>query len=154
MVPSFFRQSCRAFLNGTQQAPSARTKRRRYDRPLTLEPLEARELLTGTWVALNNLAPTQISTMMLLSDGTVMAQDNGGKNWSRLRPDSFGSYVNGSWSTLAPMHDTRLYYASNVLQDGRVFVAGGEYGTGTKTAEVYDPLTNVWTYTPTIPWSG
>ena len=28
------------------------------------------------------------------------------------------------------MHNSREGYASDVLKDGRVFVAGGEYGTG------------------------
>src|SRR5262249_40374298 len=32
--------------------------------------------------------------------------------------------------------------------DGRVFVAGGEYGSGGDKAEVYDPLSNTWTPTP------
>jgi hypothetical protein len=100
----------------------------------------------GTWVPLNNLAPDYIGMMLLLSDGTVMASAGGEtNNWYRLTPDSFGSYVNGTWSTLSPMNDTRLYFASDVLRDGRVFIAGGEYGTGTATAEVYDPLSNTWT---------
>src|SRR5262249_587368 len=34
---------------------------------------------------------------------------------------------------------TRQFYASAVLRDGRVFVAGGEYGTGGNKAEIYDP---------------
>jgi hypothetical protein len=46
------------------------------------------------------------------------------------------------------MHDTRFAYSSVVLRDGRVFVAGGEYGTGTATAEVYDPISNTWTLAP------
>jgi hypothetical protein len=46
------------------------------------------------------------------------------------------------------MHDTRFAYSSAVLRDGRVFVAGGEYGTGTATAEVYDPKANTWTMAP------
>ena len=29
-----------------------------------------------------------------------------------------------------------------------LFVAGGEYGTGEKTGEVYDPLCNTWLMTP------
>src|SRR5262245_25556525 len=98
------------------------------NRPLTLEPLESRELLTGTWTPLTNLAPEGIATCMLLSDGTVMAlasvEENPGKNWYRLTPDAFGSYLNGTWSPLATMHDTRVYFPSNVLRDGRVFVAG------------------------------
>lgn len=86
--------------------------------------------------------------MLLLNDGTVMAHNGQGSAWYRLTPDSSGSYVNGTWTTLAAMHDTRLYFSSDVLKDGRVFVAGGEYGIGKKTGEVYDPLTNTWTMTP------
>jgi subtilisin-like proprotein convertase family protein len=69
-----------------------------------------------------------------------------GSAWFRLTPDIHGSYLNGTWSSLASMHDTRLYFSSQVLKDGRVFVAGGEYGTGGATAEVYDPTTNLWTH--------
>lgn len=102
----------------------------------------------GTWVRLNNLAPGGVQLMLLLSDGTVMCGASGGgefNGWYRLTPDINGSYRNGTWSTLASMHDTRLYFSSQVLRDGRVFVAGGEYGTGGAKAEVYDPQTNVWT---------
>ena len=94
--------------------------------------------------------------MLLLSDGTVMVQRSGASStWYRLTPDIHGSYVNGTWTTLATMHDARLYFSSQVLKDGRVFVAGGEYGAGgishsanSQTAEVYDPLANVWTSLP------
>ncbi len=94
--------------------------------------------------------------MLLLSDGTVLTKTfSGGSSygnlWDRLTPDSHGSYVNGTWTTIAAMHDTRLYFSSQVLKDGRVYVAGGEYGTGTSKGEVYDPLTNVWTSTPNAP---
>jgi len=86
--------------------------------------------------------------MLLLSDGTVMAQNFGGSAWYRLTPDAHGHYVHGTWTTLASMHDTRLYYSSAVLRDGRVFVAGAEWGSGGATAEVYDPLSNTWTLVP------
>jgi len=109
----------------------------------------ANTALAGTWTPVLRNAPGGINLMLLLSDGTVMAAKNDGGTigsaWFRLTPDIHGSYVNGTWTTLASMHDTRLYYSSQVLKDGRVFVAGGEYGTGGPKAEVYDPLTNVWT---------
>src|SRR2546421_4088106 len=109
--------------------------------------------LGGTWSALINHAPDSVEHMLLLSDGTVMAANNPsdvfgstGGNWYRLTPDNHGSYVNGTWTTLASMHDSRLFYSSAMLRDGRVFVAGGEYGSGRGTAEIYDPLANSWTY--------
>ena len=65
--------------------------------------------------------------MLLLTDGTVMCQEEGGVKWKKLTPDAFGNYVNGTWSDLAPMHNTRRYYASAVLRNGNVIVSGGEY---------------------------
>ncbi len=104
---------------------------------------------TGSWVPLVHPAPGGVNLMMLLSDGTVMAANNNGgaigNAWYRLTPDSLGSYRNGTWTVLAAAHDTRLYYPSQVLRNGRVFVAGGEYGSGGPHAEVYDPQTNAWT---------
>jgi hypothetical protein len=87
--------------------------------------------------------------MLLLSNGTVMVQEGGDRrSWYRLAPDSTGGYSDGSWSTLAPMHDQRLYYASDILPDGEPFVAGGEYSNGSKketnTGEIYNPITNTW----------
>jgi regulation of enolase protein 1 (concanavalin A-like superfamily) len=114
---------------------------------VAVEALEARTLLS--WTPLVRSAPGGIGTMLLLPNGTVMAQINGiSADWALLTPDATGSYVNGTWSRLASMHDTRLYDASQVLQDGRVFVAGGEYGTGSRTGETYNPLTNTWTQLP------
>ena len=36
-----------------------------------------------------------------------------------------------------------------VLHNGDLFVAGGEYGTGGDAGEAYNPVTNVWTKLPT-----
>ena len=114
-------------------------------------------MATGTWVAVSHQAPNYIDTMLLLPDGTVIATDGTpqvgdvGNSWYRLTPDSHGSYVNGTWTTLAPMNYTRLYYSSQVLPNGTVFVAGAEYGTGTNSAEIYNPQANTWTVTPPPP---
>jgi len=102
----------------------------------------------GTWTQLTNAPPSGLVVMLLLTDGTVMAQGDDTLSWYQLKPDIHGSYVNGTWSTLPDMHDTRLYNSLQVLRDGRVFVAGAEYGTGGSTAEVFDPVTNTWTLTP------
>lgn len=105
----------------------------------------------GTWTQVANVPPHAVGLMLLLPDGTVMASGAApleSNAWYKLTPDSTGSYVNGTWTTLASMHDTRLYFSSQILKDGRVFVAGGEYGTGAATAEIYDPQTDVWTQIP------
>src|SRR5574337_470137 len=109
--------------------------------------------MSGTWGPLNNQPTFGVGTMLLLTDGTVMAQNSFTPHWWRLKPDITGSYVNGTWSQLADGPNGPLYFASAVLRDGRVFVAGGEYNSGgggdLLAAEIYSPLTNAWTALPT-----
>jgi hypothetical protein len=107
----------------------------------------------GAWTPLVNPAPAKAGHMMLLSDGTVMVQHaddtlENTTNWYRLTPDVHGGYVTGTWSTIAPMHRSRMFYESFVVPDGRVVFAGAEYG-GTNDVEVYNPLANTWT-TPLV----
>jgi Kelch motif len=105
----------------------------------------------GTWTPLDRAAPDAVEVMLLLPDGSVMASSGftekglPGGNWFLLRPDAAGSYVHGKWSTLSPMRDSRLWGATAVLPNGKVLAAGGEYGTGFATAELYDPPTDTWT---------
>ena len=99
--------------------------------------LSAKSNAQGTWTLLTN-TPSHVNGggMLLLSDGTVLVKtfsggtDGYGNTYDKLTPSSTGSYSNGTWSSIAPMTNTRLYYSSQVLKDGRVYVAGGEYGTG------------------------
>lgn len=111
------------------------------------------------WELLTTPAPTPfLDVMLLMPDGSVMilsANDN--QTWVKLTPDAYGNYVNGTWSTVGPMNIPRLYFASEVLPDGRVWVTGGEY-TGpyydsniTGSGEIYDPTTNKWTWTANFP---
>ncbi|MGH7972965.1 MAG: Kelch repeat-containing protein, partial [Limisphaerales bacterium] len=123
-----------------------------------------RAMAVGSWTTLANTPPNggAVQMMLLLSDGTVMAQqaplssNSGSANWYRLTPDIHGSYINGTWSTVAPMNYTHEYYSSAVLRDGRVFVAGGEYGTGgsANVAEIYDPKLDTWTVLPVPAGTG
>ena len=101
----------------------------------------------GTWSALATAPPTGVNASMLLSDGTVFTYDSSG-NCNRLTPDIHGSYVNGTWTRLTMMNDARLFFASVLLTNGNVFVAGGEYGAGHDHAELYDSLNNTWTRIP------
>ncbi len=126
------------------------------------ERLELRQMLAGSWVQLTNDAPTGdgIGTMMLLTDGTVMAQEAGVSNkFFKLTPDATGNYHDGTWTTQAPMSLERLYMGSNVLPSGKVFVLGGEYtgpsGTNNwiNSGEIYDPVANTWSSIPNFPQS-
>ncbi len=79
--------------------------------------------------------------------------------WYTLTPDETGHYINGKLTAIQSSHCPHGEFASQVLQDGRVFVAGGEYGAsgafpGCATAsesgagadaEIYDPVANTWT---------
>jgi hypothetical protein len=118
-----------------------------------IERLESRTLLAASWTALTHSAPSGLGTMMLMTDGTVMSSD-GNFGWNKLVPDAAGNYINGTWTRAANMRDSRLYEATQVLQDGRLFIAGGEYGTGAATGEVFDPTTNVWTALPSQPYGS
>ncbi len=101
---------------------------------------------TGSWQTINNFPYSTPGHMLLLTDGRVMVQNNGSTGWYSLSPDNHGHYLNGNWSTLNSMTYARTFYASQVLRNGKVLVAGGEYGdTGrTNTGEIYDPNSGAW----------
>lgn len=109
--------------------------------------------MTGSWATIANASPASIATMLLLTDGTVLAQGVSTNKWYRYRPDANGDYANGTWTTVADSVHAPLYYASGVLRDGRVIVVGGEYDSGAMiwlvNAELYDPVANTWTTLPT-----
>jgi hypothetical protein len=122
---------------------------------LMMVPEQALSASSWSSVVPGAINPT-VTLMLLLPDGTVMAAAaNTSSNWYRLTPDSHGSYINGTWSNLAPMHYARDFFSSAVLQDGRVFVAGGEYpsypAANGSTAEIYDPAKNAWSVIPVPP---
>lgn len=122
----------------------------------------------GTWqqipttssVAKGGFVP---QNMLLLTNGTVMVQQQTTGNWFDLVPDKHGCYDDGTWKQLAsmPAGYGPLYDASQVLDNGDVLVEGGEEndGVGTvfsKQGALYDPTTNSWTPVspPASGWNG
>jgi len=111
---------------------------------------------SGPACASSNPYPGPAGTFpFLLTDGTVMVHDQGGtaQNWWRLTPDNTGSYSCGTWTKLASIPNSfgygPRYYASAVLADGRLAIAGGEYNLGGPRSEIakgaiYLPTTNQW----------
>lgn len=126
--------------------------------------------MASPWQKLNTVTPFSIDTMLLLTDGSIMCHEYETANWHKLVPDDKGDYVNGMWQPMTPLPanaplaqngpvDAPLYYASAVLKDGRVFVAGGEYNAGAQVdllaAQIYDPVADSWTSVATPPgWSN
>ena len=106
------------------------------------------------WYAPDQSPTFNVGTILLLTDGSLFAQDDNTVNWWRLRPDGSGDYAKGSWSAAAPARYARRYFASAVLADGRVFVAGGksldDAGAPADLAavEIYDPVADSWTDAP------
>lgn len=107
----------------------------------------------ATWTPVTNFAPSNTGTMLQMTDGTILVQNNSSsyKAWNRLSPSSTGSYIAGTWSPIASMALNRLYFASHILRNGDVWVLGGEYSgvsslsaNWTNTGEKYNILTNTW----------
>jgi hypothetical protein len=105
------------------------------------------------WADMTNALPNDDGGQLalLLPDGQLFVHGGAGSDssaWYLVTPDSTGGYLNGTWTPAAPMNVGRLYFGSTVLQNGEVFVVGGEYstdGSDTNTAEIYNPVTNIWT---------
>ncbi len=112
--------------------------------------------MPGTWQSLSHQPGFNTSTMILLTDGRIMVQEEATPHWHALTPDGAGSYLNGTWSNLADMSFWRRYYASGMLKDGRVFICGGEQsgdvGDSNK-GEIYDPANDSWQPIATPPWT-
>jgi len=120
------------------------------------------------WTRTTNDPPVNLGTMLLLTDGTVIAHEENDqnnnvatRNWYKLAPDINGSYINGTWSPIAPLPVGYgpLFFGSAVLPDGRVVVEGGEYnqygGGFTRLGAIYDPVADAWTsVTAPIGWNS
>ena len=149
------------------KAPARRTPPRRM---LRLDLLE--DKIVPTTLTYNPLTyqPTEtgpgtlgISAMMLRPDGVLAVQGGGiasGRNygaaqWYSITPDAAGGYINGTGTTSAAMANFRLFYGSNVLSNGNIFVEGGEYASQmyTNAGETYNPTADAWTATATFPQS-
>ncbi len=115
------------------------------------------------WQSLSFPANLYPGAMLLLTNGSVMVQDQGPLNsgasgWWLLTPSSTGSYQKGTWKKIAslPAGYGPVNFASAVLPDGRVVIEGGEDNFGNSTwtnkGAIYDPVANTWT--PIAPPAG
>jgi hypothetical protein len=127
-----------------------------HTRPYAAPYVAPAKSKSGTWKDYRGSLPFKQGpdTAVLLTDGTVMVHDVCYGQWYRLTPDKKGRYEAGSWGTAAPMPSGYgpLFFASQMLTDGRMIVSGGEYNgpTGncarvwTNKGAIYDPVKNSW----------
>ncbi len=121
-------------------------------RMVTPAPAPSGPPRAGGWSSLANTAPTDgLSNPLLLTDGTVIVHQLCTAHWYKLTPNAKGSYIKGSWSQIADAPWQPLYFASQILNDGRVVGNGGEYdgasgcsATWQTGGGVYDPVANTW----------
>ncbi len=118
--------------------------------------------MAGTWADLVKQPGASVDTMLLMTDGTVLAHESDSSNWHQLTPNASGSYTNGKWTLIPAMPPNTaipasqngpnygpLFFGSAVLGDGTLLVAGGEYNFGLSAdvaaATRFDPVTSTWT---------
>ena len=143
-------------LRQLHQVRSALHQAHSANQPLALQNLSVSATASAaapSLTPLTNQLPDGIAFTLLLTDGTVMAQDGIYLNmWWKLTPDINGSYLNGTWSQLAslPVSYSPDAGSEAVLADGRVVMIGGEYSgpdedfTLTNQGAIYDPRTDTW----------
>lgn len=92
--------------------------------------------------------PRSFVNLTNLPDGTVLAsggdtEKSGFNDANGVLPAEIWNPATGTWHTVAPMGDVRLYHSvSQLLPDGRVFISGGGGDPGVpdhKTYQIYSP---------------
>ena len=122
---------------------------------------------TGTWTNTGNLRISRsYQTATLLPNGQVLVV--GGTHWAS--PPVFGQGAppgsaldiaelydpaTGKWTITDTLHTARYMHVATLLHDGRVLVTGGIGPDGGQdllaSAELYNPDTNTWTVTGSLP---
>lgn len=92
-------------------------------------------------------------TATVLNNGIVLVTGGETTQGPARRTDSAELYdpTTGTWRfTLNRMTTARSYHAATLLKDGRVLITGGLDANGQQllSAEIFDPSTNVETFTP------
>src|ERR1035438_8500291 len=131
----------------------AQTRHRRAIVPVN-PPQAVKPPATSPWTPLNNQPTFLADVALLMTDGTVLVHEECSPNWHKLTSDLTGSYINGTWSTVAAMQAGYgpLYFSTAVLADGRLVAIGGEANVTsncssdvmTNLGAIYNPKTNTW----------
>jgi hypothetical protein len=151
-------------------APAALSQALSYPAPKV--PKVAADTVVGPWTSVTALPMAGVNpgNPLLMTDGTVIVHltalnaavcpfFEGTQGWMQLTPDINGSYATGTWSRFASLPVIGgdpygpIFFASEILPDGRVIINGGEYnandncggGTWTSKGAIYYPSLGAWT---------
>lgn len=116
----------------------------------TIPTTELWDPATGTWTSAGNLATSRaIHQATALADGSVLV--TGGTHYevdiANEVVASAERWYDGQWHPVPALATIRHAHTATLLQDGRVLVAGGNIIDETKSAEVFDPVSEQWTAT-------
>lgn len=125
-----------------------------------VESAELYDPATGTWTVPGGPnTPRDLHTATLLPNGKVLVAGGeipapGGGARSSAGAELYDP-TTGSWSVTGAMNLARQSHTATLLTNGKVLVAGGETYDGTNyswvaTAELYDPVTGLWTVTGSL----
>ncbi len=104
----------------------------------------AEVFLDGTWTTAGTLnAPRARHAAVALADGRVLVVGGDGTTATEKGAEV---WTGAGWTLTGKVSTVRVRPAIARLRDGSVLVAGGtSWGSDLATAELYDPIHNVWT---------
>eukprot|EP01047_Picozoa_sp_COSAG01_P010899 COSAG01_NODE_470_length_16575_cov_5.572408_27_plen_457_part_00 len=110
---------------------------------------------SNSWEALPSMSTQRVDAVAVsLGDGRVLVAGGCGDDIELASAEVLAA-DGSSWSAVAPMRTARCGAVGGLLPWGRVIVAGGSNDTGDDghtvflaAAELWDPVTNVWTELP------
>ncbi len=119
--------------------------------PCTSGSVEEYDVAANTWTQKSPMPiPLHSSSTTQLADGRILVA-GGSNNFGSVNTAQIYDPTTNIWSIgTSSMNESRYYHTATRLLNGKVMVAGGNQvlngvTTASKTAEIYDPSTNVWT---------
>ena len=106
---------------------------------------------TQSWNGTGSLYDARyVHTATLLSSGQVLVAGGAGAQGTLTSAELYDP-AGGTWSATGSLNIARLEHTATLLPNGKVLVVGGASvlgsGLALASAELYDPLTGVWSFT-------
>src|SRR5262249_22946801 len=115
------------------------------------QPTDSAEIYnsnTGIWSVTGSMTDKRMGhTATLLSSGDVLVA--GGNSTAQNSAAEIYFALGGTWSATGSLITRRSNHSASLLRSGKVLVAGGigPQGPSLRNAELWDPLTGIWSNT-------